>query len=132
MKKDRPLSPHLGIYKPQISSVFSIMHRLSGLYLFVGFVFLGWWIGYVSYSENDIMHTPVWRFFQTIVGRLIMAVWSYSFFFHMCNGMRYLLWGTGRAFGVSNIGASAGIAMFITLMLWGFSLIPIIGKMLVG
>lgn len=93
---ERPLSPHLQIYRPQITSVLSFLHRLTGLALSVGAVVLAYWLialagGPASYQNAQWLFASVW--FQ-----LLAAGWIFCFFYHLANGVRHLFWDAGLGF----------------------------------
>ncbi len=95
----RPLSPHLQIYRWQLTSVLSILHRGTGLALAVGLVALVWWLvtigagaGYYAWSQ--------W-FFASLIGRAMLFGWSFALFYHLCNGIRHLVWDSGRGFNLA-------------------------------
>jgi succinate dehydrogenase / fumarate reductase, cytochrome b subunit len=93
---DRPLSPHLQIYKPQLTSVLSISHRATGVALTIGTLLLVWWLfagamGAESYGRAQ-------SFLGSWIGILLMIGWTFSLFFHLCNGIRHLAWDTGHGF----------------------------------
>lgn len=93
---DRPLSPHLQIYKPQLTSMLSISHRLTGVALGIGTLFLVWWL--IAAATGDDAFATAQGFFGSWLGLLLLFGWTYSFFFHLCNGVRHLLWDTGYGF----------------------------------
>jgi len=93
---ERPLSPHLQVYKPQLTSVLSIGHRATGLALSVGTIFLVWWLAAAA-AGGDAFATARW-FFGSWLGLLLLFGWSFSFFFHLCNGIRHLCWDAGYGF----------------------------------
>jgi succinate dehydrogenase / fumarate reductase cytochrome b subunit len=90
---ERPLSPHLQIYKPQLTSMLSISHRLTGVALGLGTLFLVWWL--VAAATGDAAFATAQGFFASWLGLLLLFGWTYSFFFHLCNGVRHLMWDTG-------------------------------------
>ncbi len=114
--KERPLSPHLRIYKPQISSVLSIFHRASGIALFFGLIALVWWIIYLPYME-DPENCVVWRFFSMPLGKAFLIFWSYSLFFHFCTGIRHLFWDFGKGFSIKALHISGWSAVVISIIL---------------
>jgi succinate dehydrogenase / fumarate reductase, cytochrome b subunit len=93
---DRPLSPHLQIYKPQLTSMLSISHRLTGVALGLGTLFLVWWL--IAAATGDAAFATAQGFFGSWLGLLLLFGWTYSFFFHLCNGVRHLMWDTGYGF----------------------------------
>ncbi|HKW55468.1 MAG TPA: succinate dehydrogenase, cytochrome b556 subunit [Stellaceae bacterium] len=90
---DRPLSPHLQIYKPQLTSMLSISHRLTGVALGLGTLFLVWWL--IAAATGDAAFATAQAFFGSWLGLLLLFGWTYSFFFHLCNGVRHLMWDSG-------------------------------------
>jgi succinate dehydrogenase / fumarate reductase cytochrome b subunit len=90
---DRPLSPHLQIYKPQLTSMLSISHRLTGAALGLGTLFLVWWL--IAAATGDGAFATAQAFFGSWLGLLLLFGWTFSFFFHLCNGVRHLMWDTG-------------------------------------
>lgn len=90
---DRPLSPHLQIYKPQLTSMLSISHRLTGVALGLGTLFLVWWL--IAAAMSDGAFATAQTFFGSWLGLLLLFGWTYSFFFHLCNGVRHLMWDSG-------------------------------------
>ena len=91
---DRPLSPHIQVYKPQLTSMLSISHRLTGLALGLGTLFLVWWL--IAAASGDAAFAMAQAFFGSWLGLLMLFGWTYSFFFHLCNGVRHLMWDTGH------------------------------------
>lgn len=84
----RPLSPHLSIYKPQMSSTLSIMHRITGAFLFASISFLSW------YFIIDVFYGINCECFAKIVN-LCWLFSSFAFFYHLCTGIRHLIWDSG-------------------------------------
>src|SRR5258708_6575464 len=84
---ERPLSPHLQIYKPQLTSMLSISHRLTGVALGIGTLFLVWWL--VAAASGDAAFATAQTFFGSWLGVLMLCGWTFSFFFHLCNGIRH-------------------------------------------
>lgn len=124
----RPLSPHLQIYQPQLTSVLSICHRMTGLALVVGSLALVWWL--LAAADGDAAFGTAQRFWGSWLGLLLLLGWSFSLFYHLCNGIRHLAWDAGYGFDIRTtyisggimVGASAGLtvaAWIIGLVLWG-------------
>ena len=93
---ERPLSPHLQIYKPQLTSVLSISHRATGLALAFGAIFLVWWL--IAAASGEAEFAVARWFFGSWFGLLMLLGWCFSFFFHLCNGIRHLAWDLGYGF----------------------------------
>lgn len=92
----RPLSPHLQVYRPQLTSVLSILHRATGIALSVGVLYLTVWV--VCASGSYETYAKFQAFNGSIVGRLVLGGWLFSMFFHLFNGIRHLFWDAGRGF----------------------------------
>lgn len=116
----RPLSPHLRIYKPQLTSLLSIFHRVTGVVLSVGSLCLVWWL--VAAATGDDAFATAQGFWGSWLGLLLLFGWTFSLFFHLCNGIRHLVWDAGYGFalrtayvtGWTVVAASAGL----TLIAW--------------
>jgi succinate dehydrogenase / fumarate reductase cytochrome b subunit len=112
----RPLSPHLTIYRPQITSVLSILHRISGVVLFFGLLFLLWSIIFLIYTPESA-NSWLWKFLNSKAGIGIIIAWSYSLFFHACTGIRHLFWDIGYGFSLKAVTWSGWLALFTSLTL---------------
>ena len=95
-KADRPLSPHLQIYKPIFTMVMSIVHRLTGVGLYFGAFLLAWWL--VAASSGAEYFNMVNGFFASIVGRILLFGFTWALLHHMMGGIRHFIWDTGRGF----------------------------------
>jgi len=116
----RPLSPHLQIYRPMLTMMMSIMHRITGVGLYFGIILLVWWLTAASISESYFDF--VQGFFGHWFGRLLLFGFSWALIHHMLGGLRHLLWDTGRGFDLNLIEwlARANLAgsIVLTLLLW--------------
>ena len=88
----RPLSPHLQIYRPMLTMMMSIAHRVSGAALATGFVLLAWWL--VAVSAGPEPFATVNRFFLSIPGRVLLFLYSWALIHHLLGGIRHLIWDT--------------------------------------
>ena len=100
----RPLSPHLQIYRPQLTSVLSILHRGTGIALAVGTLMLVWWL--VAAAAGPGPFATAQGFIGSWLGLLILFGWTFSLFFHLCNGIRHLFWDAGLGFELKTAYAS--------------------------
>ena len=118
----RPLSPHIGIYRPQITSMLSILHRATGIFLCFGAVVFAWWA--VALALGPEPYAAVRSALGSWLGRLLLFAWTFSFFFHLCNGVRHLFWDAGIGFELRTVHASgmAVVAASIALTLIAFGL----------
>ena len=110
----RPLSPHLQIYRPQITSVLSIIHRITGVVLTLGTMFLSWWLVAAAYGPRQFDNVQV--FAGSWVGQLFLWSFAFSIFYHLGNGMRHLAWDFGWGFNMSQLRAS-GFAVLVFAVL---------------
>jgi succinate dehydrogenase / fumarate reductase cytochrome b subunit len=116
----RPLSPHLQIYKPQLTSVLSISHRATGVALSIGAVLLVWWL--VAAATGDEAYAAAQGFWHSWLGLLVLLGFTFSLFFHLCNGIRHLFWDAGYGFELKQTYLS-GLAVLatsaaLTLIAW--------------
>ena len=112
--RQRPISPHLSIYKPQISSVLSIGHRLSGVGLFFALAAFCWWFSLWVFSKFEPCYLEL---FDNIIVKIILIIASYGFFYHFSTGVRHLVWDTGRWFSIPAINASGIGAVILSVVL---------------
>ena len=98
---ERPLSPHLQIYRPQLTSLLSIAHRGSGVFLTLGTPLLVYWLWSVGAGGED--YAAAQGFFGSLFGRLVLFVWSYALFYHLCNGIRHLYWDVGGGYEIETV-----------------------------
>jgi succinate dehydrogenase / fumarate reductase, cytochrome b subunit len=92
---DRPLSPHLQVYRWQLTSVLSILHRAAGIALSVGALLLVWWL--VAAASGPATYRAVESFLGSWLGFLLLLGWTAALFYHLANGIRHLVWDTGNA-----------------------------------
>lgn len=116
-KDSRPISPHIGIYKPQVTSIFSIMHRISGIVNYLGLVVMIWWVVSISFMPGNPMDGFLWWFFSSVIGNLALIGWTFSLFFHMCTGIRHLVWDVGYGFSLRAVNISAVIILIVASLL---------------
>lgn len=111
----RPLSPHLQIYRWQLTSVLSILHRAAGVALTIGTILLVWWL--VAAAEGSDSYAAVQRFLGSWVGRVLLFGWSVALFYHLCNGLRHLWWDTGRGLELRSVYAGGWAVLVGTVVL---------------
>lgn len=112
---DRPLSPHLQIYKPQLTSVLSIAHRATGIALSVGTLLLVFWL--ISAAEGPQAFLRAQAFIGSWFGYLILFGWSVSLFYHLSNGIRHLVWDMGYGLELKSTYASGHAVLASTAIL---------------
>ena len=124
----RPLSPHLQVYKPQITSVLSILHRMTGVFLVAGTLVLVYWLA--AAADGPAAYATDQGWIGSWLGYLLMIGWSGAFFYHLCNGIRHLVWDVGCGLTIETatktgwavVFASAGLtvlAWVLALSFWG-------------
>lgn len=111
---ERPLSPHIGVYKWQITMVMSILHRATGVFLSIGLLMLTSWLLAIATGSNE--YAQILDFFRSVFGRLLLIGWSFAFFYHFCNGIRHLFWDSGRGFEIEQVKTS-GVFTFIAAII---------------
>jgi succinate dehydrogenase / fumarate reductase cytochrome b subunit len=109
----RPLSPHLQIYRPQITSVLSILHRITGFALSVGLLLLAGLIISAAFGQQsfDLVRGQM----GTWYGYILLMGWSWAFYYHLCNGIRHLFWDMGKGFELSTVTTSGWAVVLASL-----------------
>jgi succinate dehydrogenase / fumarate reductase cytochrome b subunit len=117
---ERPLSPHLGIYRMQMTMLMSIVHRITGAANYVGTLLLAAWLVSVAMGERE--YAAVNALFGHPLGKLMLFGYSWSVIHHMLGGMRHLLWDTGRAMQPRSADTLAWLTLIgsltFTVLLW--------------
>lgn len=114
-KAERPLSPHLQVYKPQLTSVMSILHRMAGAALAVGTVMIVWLL--LAAASGEAAYNQFIWVCNTVVGKLALFGWSAALFYHLCNGVRHLFWDTGRLFEIKNAYRAGYVVLAVTVLM---------------
>ncbi|MSO64772.1 MAG: succinate dehydrogenase, cytochrome b556 subunit [Alphaproteobacteria bacterium] len=117
---DRPLSPHLQVYRWQITMTMSILHRVTGVGLGLGALLLAYWLIALA-SGPDAYDDAQWLFGGWI-GRLVLLGFTWALAFHLCNGIRHLFWDAGKGFALGVMRASGWTvvvaAVILTVAVW--------------
>ncbi len=92
----RPLSPHLSIYRPMLTMVMSIAHRISGAALYVGTLFLVWYL-LAAATGGSVFAFASW-FFGSFIGQLVLFGFAFALLLHFFGGIRHLIWDAGYGF----------------------------------
>jgi succinate dehydrogenase / fumarate reductase cytochrome b subunit len=124
----RPLSPHLTIYRPMLTMMMSIVHRMTGAALYAGTLLLAWWLLAAASGPN------AYAIFQSVassfIGRIVLLGYTWALVHHMLGGLRHLIWDTGRGFGPAErewlVRANLAGSIVLTIILW------IVGGYLMG
>lgn len=116
----RPLSPHLQVYKPQITSVLSIMHRGTGVVLAIGTLLVTYWLAAIAGGAESFANANA--ILGSWFGKLVLFGWSWALFYHLSNGIRHLVWDSGHGFDLPSVYLSGKIAvgasLALTILLW--------------
>lgn len=121
---NRPLSPHLQVYKLPLTAITSILHRATGVALGIGTLFLVWWLMAAAMGGGHF------EFVQSVmgswIGQLILFGFSFTLFFHLCNGIRHLFWDSGYGFEIVTAQISSKLVIAatatLTVLAWILSL----------
>ena len=117
---NRPLSPHLQVYRPQLTSILSITHRATGIALSFGIILLIAWILATAAGENYF--NTVNSIITSWLGKLVLVGFTWALFYHLCNGVRHLFWDAGFGFELSTVYksgyATVGASVLLTAVAW--------------
>lgn len=120
--ENRPLSPHVGIYRWQITNTLSILHRLTGIGLTLGLIPLALWLWGAAYDAA--LFDGVRDAAASILGTLCLLGWTVAFYYHLGNGIRHLNWDMGRGFALPQVLASGQVvvafALSMTVFTWAY------------
>lgn len=108
---NRPLSPHIQIYRKQITSFLSILHRATGVFLSIGTFALVYWLWSLAAGSDSYQNAQT--LFGSIIGRLLLLAWVFSLAYHLGNGIRHLFWDAGKGFEIKTVYAS-GVTVLVT------------------
>lgn len=112
---DRPLSPHLQVYRWQITNTLSILHRLTGVALGVGTLLMAYWL--IAIAAGPEVFATAQSFVGSIVGRIILLGFTFALAFHFSNGIRHLFWDSGRGFELTTVHTSGWIVVIASVVL---------------
>ncbi len=120
LSKTRPLSPHLQIYRPQWTSVLSILHRMTGVALTVGLGMVVWFCA--ALAAGPEYFAVFTGFAGSWIGMIMVMGWSFALCFHACSGVRHFLFDMGYLFDIQNAERAGkimlGIAVALTVLIW--------------
>ncbi len=118
--QNRPLSPHLQVYRPQMTSVLSIVHRLTGVALTAGSLLFVYWL--VAAATGAEAYETARDLIGSWFGRLLLFGWTVALFYHLCNGIRHLFWDAGLGYELSTAQRSGLVVLagtvVLTLVAW--------------
>jgi len=117
----RPLSPHLQVYRPQWTSVLSIMHRITGIILSAGSVLMVVWL--VGVAGGAERYAAITAILANPLVLVVLVAWTLAMFYHLLNGIRHLMWDAGMLLELGPARASGWIvvalAFVMTAIVWG-------------
>lgn len=113
--QNRPLSPHLQVYRPQITTVLSILHRATGVAVAVGTLLLVYWV--TAAAAGPEAFASAQSFLGSPIGLILLFGWSVCLFYHLCNGVRHLAWDVGYGFELPNVYRSGWAVLIATAVL---------------
>jgi succinate dehydrogenase / fumarate reductase cytochrome b subunit len=134
---ERPLSPHLQVYRPQITTVLSILHRITGVFLAFGAFALALLMLEVSrdpsrpLSHNIFSHAShaLNYVFNSLIGPILAVAFIWSLVFHLLNGIRHLFWDAGKGFEIKQFTMSGWLVVVLSLLLtFLLVLVPVLGS----
>jgi succinate dehydrogenase / fumarate reductase cytochrome b subunit len=118
--KQRPLSPHLQIYRPMLTMMMSIVHRVTGAALYFGTLILAWWL--IAAASGPSAYSGFEVFIGSIVGRTILFGYTWALIHHMLGGLRHFVWDLGYGFESTEreylVVATLIGSIGLTLVLW--------------
>jgi succinate dehydrogenase / fumarate reductase cytochrome b subunit len=121
---ERPISPHLSIYRPQINMVMSIVHRITGSALYVGTVLLAAWLVAAAMGPREF--AIVNGLFAHPLGLLVLLGYTWALVHHMLGGVRHLIWDTGQALDIKSVNGLSWLSLIASLattaVLWTLAL----------
>lgn len=112
---NRPLSPHLQVYRWQITMALSIFHRMTGVGLGLGLLLLTWWV--VAAASGPEYFAWVQAVMTSWIGRLILLGFTWALFYHLCNGIRHLFWDIGYGFEIDTMQKSGWTVVVLSIVL---------------
>ncbi|MEM6663006.1 MAG: succinate dehydrogenase, cytochrome b556 subunit [Pseudomonadota bacterium] len=117
---NRPLSPHLTIYRPQITSMLSIMHRMTGIGLVFATALIVWWL--LAAATSAVHFAFIDGLLTSWVGLPVLLGISWAMSYHFCNGIRHLIWDMGFGFEIDKMELSGkivvGASFLLTALVW--------------
>ncbi len=113
--RDRPLSPHLQIYRWQWTMALSIVHRMTGVALTGGTLLLVWWL--LATAMGPGPYAQVEAAISSWLGQLVLFGWSWALFYHLANGIRHLFWDAGRGYELRTGYATAWLTVLASVAL---------------
>jgi len=111
----RPLSPHLGVYKFMYTMSLSILHRITGCAAAAGFLLFAWWL--MALASGPAAYAAAMHSLGSPFAKLLLVGFTFSFVYHFCNGIRHLVWDTGRGLERAHARRSGAAVIIAALLL---------------
>ena len=120
VRRQRPLSPHLMIYKPIPTMIMSIMHRATGIAMYFGTLLVAWWL--IAAASGPVAYDIAAGFFASPLGLIVLFGYTWVLVHHMLGGIKHLVWDTG-AVGPKEVNTALAIAqpiasLVLTVLIW--------------
>jgi succinate dehydrogenase cytochrome b subunit len=117
---DRPLSPHLQIFRPIVTMVMSILHRITGTGLYFGMALFAWWL--LAAASGPHTFRFVNALFGSIIGQIVLFCFTWALIHHMLGGLRHFVWDLGHGFGLKTANRMAWATIIgsvtLTIVVW--------------
>ena len=124
-RPERPLSPHLQIYRPLINMVMSIVHRITGAALYLGALVLAWWLIAASLGPAEL--DTVNGYLGSWLGQIVLVGLLWSLIHHALGGIRHFIWDVGRGYELATIDLLSWLTIILsvvlTIVVWGIVII---------
>jgi succinate dehydrogenase / fumarate reductase, cytochrome b subunit len=117
LSAERPLSPHLQVYRPPINMVMSIVHRITGAALYFGTVLLAWWL--TAAATGPEYFSYVSGLFSSLPGRIVLVGYTWALMHHMLGGLRHFVWDTGRGYELATIDKLSWGTLILSVLFTG-------------
>lgn len=118
--RPRPLSPHLQVYKPQLTSMLSIFHRATGITLYLSaYIFVIYLYSYAFWQETDVLNWLLYSTSGNFVGVPIGIGLTFALCFHFCTGIRHLFWDAGKGYEIETAYKSGYAVLFFSIIFTG-------------
>ncbi len=126
VKQDRPTSPHIQIYGWNISSLTSILHRMTGVLLFISVIIVSWYIVLFTYNYDkegavSLCECNWWNIFEYVAGAAMIAI-IVAISYHASNGIRHLFWDIGKGFKICTAKFTGYLVLVVAFTIAAFVL----------
>lgn len=120
----RPLSPHLQVYKPQLTSTMSIAHRITGVLNAIAAFALAWWL--VALAAGPDTYATFVECAGSLLGRVVLFAITATLMYHLCNGIRHLFWDAGKGLDIDTAYTTGyaviAVSLLLTITIWAVAL----------